>query len=70
MEDRGHAVVNPLTLPHDHDKSWASYMMENLAALIQCDSIAMLPNWAESPGAKIEFAFAERMGKHITFLMV
>lgn len=64
----GYKVVTPLDLPHNHDKSWSSYMIEDLQALIKADEVAMLPNWTDSPGAKIEHAFAQRMGKHILYL--
>jgi NTP pyrophosphatase (non-canonical NTP hydrolase) len=63
----GYEVVSPLDLPHNHDRRWHSYMMEDLQALMKCDEVAMLPNWVSSPGAKIEYMFANRMGKIIHF---
>lgn len=38
-------IVNPMRLRHDHDKSWQSYMKEDIKALMNCDAIAMLPNF-------------------------
>jgi hypothetical protein len=66
-EELGYKVISPIDLPHNHDKSWASYMMEDLHALIKADEVAMLNNWHDSPGANIEHAFAKRMGKLIHY---
>ena len=63
----GHEAVSPTDLPHNHDKTWASFMIEDLKALIPCHGIYMLSNYADSPGALIELAFAKRMGKEIIF---
>jgi hypothetical protein len=35
----GFDVVNPMKLPHNHNKSWESYMKECIAALVYCDYI-------------------------------
>ena len=63
----GYEVLNPLLLSHNHDKSWKSYMREDLLALKLCDSIYMISNWEESRGAKIEHWFAKRYGKKIIY---
>jgi hypothetical protein len=62
LEQKGYEVVNPVNLPHDHDKSWHSYMIEDLQAMKDCTHICMLPCHIDSPGALIEKAFATRMG--------
>ena len=54
----GFEVVNPMTLPHDHDKSWEAYMKECIKSLVDCDFIYLLENWTYSPGAIIEFNLA------------
>ena len=54
----GYEVVNPCKLPHKHDKTWKSYMKEDIKAMIDCDAIYLLPNWRESSGATIEFIIA------------
>jgi hypothetical protein len=58
----GYEVVNPMTLNHDHDKSWHSYMKEDIKAMCDCDSIYMLHNWTDSKGAIIEHAIAIQIG--------
>lgn len=70
LDAMGYTAVIPLDSPHDHDKTWASYMIEDLQTLIKCDEVAMLSNWRESPGAKIEHAFAQKMGKEIRYLQI
>ena len=59
--------VNPLNLPHRHDKKWASYMKECIAALTECDLIYMLVGWGESEGAKLEFDLANKLGITILY---
>lgn len=60
--DAGYEVVNPMTLNHDHDKSWHSYMKEDIKAMCDCDSIYMLDNWTDSKGAIIEHSIAIQIG--------
>lgn len=60
-------VISPLDLPHHHDHSWASYMIENLKALLNCQVIYMLHDWVHSPGAMIEHQFAVSMGIRVTY---
>lgn len=54
----GYEVVNPMKLPHEHDKSWESYMKECIKFLVDCDHIYLLDNWSQSTGAKIECQLA------------
>jgi len=61
-------IVNPMRLRHDHDKSWQSYMKEDIKALMNCDAIAMLPNFNKSKGALIELNLAKSLGFEIIYL--
>ncbi len=61
-------VVNPMKLRHDHDQTWESYMREDLTAMLQCQFICMLPNWADSKGAKIEKDLAETLMMPVIYL--
>jgi nucleoside 2-deoxyribosyltransferase len=63
----GYKVVSPLDLPHKHDHSWSSFMLQDLRALSKCDEIAMLENWQKSTGARIEYEFAVRMEKPVRY---
>ncbi len=55
---RGHIVVNPMRLPHNHDKTWQSYMKECLIAMIRCDAVFALDNAMQSKGATTEIVIA------------
>lgn len=55
--------VNPMKhVGHDHDKSWESYMKQDIKALLDCDYIFMMPNWKKSKGAIEERRIAKLMG--------
>lgn len=58
LKAKGFAVVNPMKLPHNHDKSWESYMKECIPQLVQCDLVYKLDNWQQSKGARLEQAIA------------
>lgn len=70
LRSQGHAVVSPHELPADcpgcsdtrQEHSWAEHMRVDLAALLTCDVIVMLPGWQQSRGAKIEKTVAEAVG--------
>jgi hypothetical protein len=62
---KGYEVTNPMKLPHNHDKSYESYMKEDLKALLECDEIYLLNNWHESNGAIIEFKIASTCGINV-----
>ncbi len=42
-------------------------MLLDLRELAKCDAICMLPDWNESPGAVVEFRFAEAIGLEIMY---
>jgi hypothetical protein len=65
LQAEGYATVNPTTLPHNHDKSWQSYMRVDIRALCDCDAIYMLPNWEQSKGAVIEHRIAIELGLEV-----
>lgn len=62
---KGYEVINPVKLNHNNDKSWESYMKDDLKALLDCDAIYMLKNWHSSKGAIIEKTLAYQLGIQI-----
>lgn len=64
---KGFEVVNPMELPHNHNKTWLNYMLEDLNALASCEAIYMLNNWTQSKGAKVEHDLAAGAGLIIIF---
>jgi hypothetical protein len=61
LRDAGHAVTNPAELNPDGG-SWNDCMRRDIAALMECDTVARLPGWHTSKGARLEVLIAERLG--------
>lgn len=57
----GHTVTNPAELNPDGG-SWNDCMRRDIAALMECDTVALLPGWHTSKGARLEAHIAERLG--------
>jgi hypothetical protein len=55
----GYHAINPVkyVLPKDKD-NWHDAMKTVLSVMLCCDGIALLPDWADSKGAKIEEGLA------------
>lgn len=60
-------VINPCNLPHDHDKTWESYMVECLSSIDTVDAIFLLRGWQASDGARLEYKYATENKKTIYF---
>lgn len=58
----GYEPLSPIDLPHDHDKTWASYMKEDIRAMLLCDAYYAMAGWEDSPGAVMEEQIARRLG--------
>jgi len=67
LQAKGFETVNPMTLTHEHDKSWHSYMKEDVKALCECGEIFMLSNWIDSKGAIIEHTIAMYLGLKVRY---
>lgn len=52
--NKGYEPISPMDLQHNHDKSWKSFMKEDIIELMKCDAIYMMQGWHESKGAVIE----------------
>jgi hypothetical protein len=60
-------IMNPMKLPHLHDKSWEEYMREDLECLRSCHAIYMQKNWHGSKGSNLEFDEARKLKLEIIF---
>lgn len=54
--------LNPMKFTHNHDRSWNSFMKEDLKQMMKCDAIYMIYNWKNSKGAIIEHDLAKKLG--------
>lgn len=57
----GHEVVNPAEVNPDQSMPWAQCMRRDIAELVTCDAIRLLPGWKASKGATLEHHIAERL---------
>jgi hypothetical protein len=83
---QGLEVVNPLTIgacedrlcsgketPDEHGgfhHTWRCYMKYDLIGLLDCDAISLLPNWFQSPGARLEKHVAMGLGMEPVHLAI
>lgn len=53
---------NPLHLNGREDADWRDHMREDIKMLLDCDYIALLPDWEKSKGCKLELDVASSCG--------
>lgn len=61
MEAAGHVVLNPATLPDGLTDG--DYMRICMAMVYAADLAVFLPDYQESRGAMVEWAYCQRIGK-------
>lgn len=64
----GHEVINPVTVDHAPDASYGDFMRNDIKAMLDCESIAMIPGWETSQGAKLEFLVATMCDMEVLYL--
>ena len=57
----GCEVVNPLKNGLTEAHKWEEHMREDLRLLLECDTIALLPGWESSKGARLEHYVATQL---------
>lgn len=58
----GHTVLNPAELDGgDTSGTWAEYLRRDLALLLECEAVAVLPGWEKSRGANLEVHVARSL---------
>ena len=65
LRDEGYIVLNPATLPMGLE--YADYARICMAMLEAADTILLLPDYTQSPGAKVEKQYAKYIGKEIAY---
>lgn len=56
----GFFPVNPMNNGLPDDASWEDHMGRDIAMLLRCQAIYMLPDWQQSEGATIEYLIARQ----------
>jgi hypothetical protein len=59
----GHCVLNPANLPSGMEQG--DYMRICFSMIDCADCVVLLPDWRESSGARLERAYAEKIGKEV-----
>jgi Domain of unknown function (DUF4406) len=64
----GFEVVNPAEINPDHTMPWSECMRRDIAELVTCSGIVLLPGWEKSKGATLEHHISERLGMEVRLL--
>lgn len=64
LQSAGYAVLSPADLPQE-GFTYEQYMRICKAMLLECGTVFLLPDWAESPGAGKERRLAYTLGKRV-----
>lgn len=62
LEEKGFEPVNPFDNGLPVDAHWRQHMRADIAMLLQCDYIYMMPGWELSKGCKLELDVASSCG--------
>lgn len=61
----GFVVINPAKNGLPASAPWDQHMRRDIAMLVTCDVIVMLPGWSDSRGATLENLIARRLGMKV-----
>lgn len=65
LRSLGFEVLNPAENPEPPCGTWQGYMRMAVAQLVQCEAVALLYGWQNSPGACVEYWLAWTLGLDI-----
>jgi len=68
LRDAGNEIINPAEVNPDHSKPWADCMRSDIAQLVTCEGIYMMPGWERSKGATLEHHIASRLEMRVVYL--
>ena len=63
----GHHVENPAEINADPAAKWLDCMRADIARLVTCDAVHMLPGWEKSRGANVEHGLAVGLGLQVIY---
>ncbi|MES2262142.1 MAG: DUF4406 domain-containing protein [Pseudomonadota bacterium] len=61
----GFEAVNPAEINPDQGATWEACMRADIAQLVTCDTILLLPGWERSRGASLEHHIARALGMRV-----
>ena len=70
LRSYGHEVVNPAELNPGTGKTWAECMRVDIAQLVTCDAVVLLPGYERSRGAMIERDLALKLEMRVVPLIL
>ncbi|WP_283148978.1 DUF4406 domain-containing protein [Silvimonas soli] len=62
LRSLGYVAINPAEINPDPADAWTDCMRADIAQLVTCDAIALLPGWQHSRGASLERYIAASLG--------
>ncbi|MDT0137253.1 DUF4406 domain-containing protein [Acidovorax sp. PRC11] len=65
LRAEGHHVENPAEINADPEAQWLDCMRMDIARLVTCDAVYMLPGWQNSRGALVEHTLATGLGLQV-----
>jgi hypothetical protein len=61
LELAGFEVSNPAQYPVVEGETWEACLKRDIKDLVDCDGVAVLPDWRISKGARLEVDIADRL---------
>lgn len=68
IRENGHRPVNPFDNGLSDECDWKTHMKADIAMMMECDEVHMLPCWSDSRGATIEHDLAISIGMPVVYL--
>lgn len=65
----GYEVINPAEINSDPKAEWLDCMRADIKQLVDCDTVAMLPGWEWSKGARLEHYIANALGMKVIYVV-
>jgi len=62
LRQLGYEVVSPAEINANAEDGWVPCMRRDIAELVKCDGIALLPGWQKSRGAQLAYHIALQLG--------
>jgi len=64
LRKAGYKVVNPAEMDHNLKKPlpWNQCLRRDIAQVVRCKGMALLPGWKDSRGANLEVHIAKKLG--------